>query len=71
MSCHHDRTTIVEDQRDNGGHMATFDRDLSRRIDAMHHALNVVAAWPDSSTKRRAAAILRRRLRTLERKAGV
>jgi hypothetical protein len=51
--------------------MKPFDRDLSRRIDAMHRALDIAAAWPDSRTKRRAVCILRRRLRVLERKAGI
>ena len=51
--------------------MKPFARNLSRRIDAMHHGLDIVAQWPDSRTKRRAACILRRRLRRLEQEAGL
>lgn len=70
MACRHDSITIVEDQGKHGDG-ATFNRDLSRRIDAMHHALNITAAWPDSHTKRCAVAVLRRRLRALEQEAGL
>ena len=68
MPCRHDATTIVEDHRENVG---AFSRNLSQRIDAMHHGLDIVAQWPDSRTKRRAACILRRRLRSLEQEAGL
>ena len=45
--------------------MATFDAELSRRIDVYLDAIDKVRAWPDSYAKRLCMAILDKRLRKL------
>jgi hypothetical protein len=45
--------------------MATFDAELSRRIDVYLDALDKVRAWPDSRAKRLCMDVLDKALRKL------
>ena len=45
--------------------MATFDAELSRRIDVYLDAIDKVRAWPDSAAKRLCMAVLDKALRKL------
>lgn len=51
--------------------MATFDAELSKRIDVYLAAIDKVNAWPDSRLKRVCLVVLHYRLLQVERAAGI
>lgn len=51
--------------------MATFDAELSKRIDVYLAAIDKVNAWPDSRVKRACLVVLHYRLLKIERAAGL
>jgi hypothetical protein len=51
--------------------MATFDAELSKRIDVYLAAIDKVNAWPDSRLKRVCLVVLHYRLLQVERAAGL